>query len=487
MNYSSLRLQNAVSGIFYSETKVRKRVEFMKIRISDRTLCREENAFSFKEKLEIARQLQKLNADCIELPAIDNVKTDTLLIKTMSSFVKDSVISVAVGMNKDGVENASAALINTAKPRLRIELPVSTVGMEYTCHKKADKMTALIGSLVAEAKGKFDDVEFCAVDATRADKEELKAMITTAIESGATSVSVCDSAAEMMPEAFGKFISEIKGYIGDVSLGVICSNKNGLAAANAVIAASKGADTVKTDVCGDTVSLETMAGIIKNCGISCGFTSDIKYTELNRIVNQIGWIIGNSKNEKNNVTVSVSDDNSIILDSKDSIETVTASVLKLGYDLSDEDSAKVYDEFLKVASNKNVGAKELDAIVASVALQVPPTYKLVSYVINNGNIISSSAQITLLKDGKEIQGVCIGNGPVAAAFLAIEQIIGCHYELDDFQIQSVTEGKQALGSAIVKLRSGGKLYSGNGISTDIIGAAIKAYIGAVNKIVYEEA
>ena len=86
-----------------------------------------------------------------------------------------------------------------------------------------------------------------------------------------------------------------------------------------------------------------------------------------------------------------------------------------------------------------------------------------------------------------MQGVSLGNGPVDAAFLAIEQIIGHHYELDDFQIQSVTEGKEAMAKALVKLRSGGKLYSGNGISTDIMGASIKAYLGAVNKIVYEEA
>ena len=81
----------------------------------------------------------------------------------------------------------------------------------------------------------------------------------------------------------------------------------------------------------------------------------------------------------------------------------------------------------------------------------------------------------------------MGDGPIDAAFRAIEQITGNHYELDDFQIQSVTEGKEAMGSALVKLRHGGRLYSGSGISTDIIGASLKAYLGAVNKIVYEEA
>ena len=150
-------------------------------------------------------------------------------------------------------------------------------------------------------------------------------------------------------------------------------------------------------------------------------------------------------------------------------------------------SSKVYEEFLRVAEKKTVGAKELDAIVASVALQVPATYKLVSYVINNGNIISATAQITLNKNGNEVKGFSLGDGPIDAAFLAIDQIIGHHYELDDFQIQSVTEGKEALGSALIKLRSEGKLYSGKGISTDIISASIRAYLNALNKIVYEEA
>ena len=80
----------------------------------------------------------------------------------------------------------------------------------------------------------------------------------------------------------------------------------------------------------------------------------------------------------------------------------------------------------------------------------------------------------------------MGDGPIDAAFLAIEQIVGTHYELDDFQIQSVTEGQEAMGETIIKLVSDGKVYSGRGISTDIVGSAIRAFINALNKIVYEE-
>ena len=110
-----------------------------------------------------------------------------------------------------------------------------------------------------------------------------------------------------------------------------------------------------------------------------------------------------------------------------------------------------------------MGIRELDAIVASAAMQVPPTYQLETFVINSGNTIAATAHIRLKKDGQILDGVCLGDGPIDAAFLAIESITGRHYELDDFQIQAVTEGTEAMGSALVKLRSDGKLYSGNGI------------------------
>ena len=93
-----------------------------------------------------------------------------------------------------------------------------------------------------------------------------------------------------------------------------------------------------------------------------------------------------------------------------------------------------------------------------------------------------------IKKGDEmLESVCVGDGPVDAAFVAIEKCIGKHYELDDFQIQAVTEGREAMGETVVRLRSAGKVYSGRGISTDIIGSSISAYINALNKIVYEEA
>ena len=119
-------------------------------------------------------------------------------------------------------------------------------------------------------------------------------------------------------------------------------------------------------------------------------------------------------------------------------------------------------------------------------MQVPSVYKLDTYLITAGNAIAATAHMKLLKNDVPVEGVCLGDGPIDAAFQAIEKITGRHYELDDFQIQAVTEGREAVGQTIVKLRSEGKVYSGRGISTDIVGASIHAYLSALNKIVYEE-
>ncbi len=451
--------------------------------IADNTLCQVKN-LSFKEKIEIAKGLEKIGADIIEIPAISNVKADSLFIKTISSFVKTGIISVGAGFSIESVQNAASALKGVEKGRIRIEIPISSVGMEYTLHKKGQKLIDWIGEAVSAAKKKCKDVEFVALDATRAEDSVIEASIGAAVKAGAGTITLSDDAAEMLPDELAKFVSSATKGAG-AEVGVAISNKNGLAVAGAALSIKKGVCLIKTSAVGDGIAIDTLSALLKNNGEKMGARTNLSYTELNRTTKLIRQI------DEKSVALQTSNkdggaDLSIKLDVEDDKETVMAAAAKLGYELSDEDMNHVYDEFKRVASKKpNVGAKELDAIIASTALQVPPTYKLDTYIINNGNIINSSAQVSLIKDGASIQGVSIGDGPIDAAFRAIEQIIGHHYELDDFQIHAVTEGKEAVGSAMIKLRANGKIYSGSGISTDIIGASIRAYVNAINKIVYE--
>lgn len=452
------------------------------IKIADTTLCT--SAFSFKEKLELARQLEKLNVDIIELPEIVNTKTDTLLVRTVSAFVRKSTVSVAVGASQKSLDDALNALNGSGNGMIRLEVPVSPVGMEYTGHKKPAMMLEWIRTSITAIREKGLKAEFSAMDATRAEEDFLKKAIAIAEEAGASSIAVSDSAAEMLPDDFAAFAERLLA-VTKLPLGVRCFDRNGLASAEAILAVRKGIACVKTG--GDGVNLERFAAMIKNCGDNYGLKTGINYTELHRIMSQFKRITDTAKTDPS-VTVSGTETGTIKLDAADDADAVMKAVAALGYDLSIEDQTRVYEEFRRVAAKKAIGGKELDAIVASVALQVPPTYTVENFVINSSNVLSASAQITMRHEDKLLQGISLGDGPIDAAFKAIEQIIGHHYELDDFQIQAVTEGREAMGSAIVKLRAGdGRVFSGNGISTDIIAASIKAYTSAVNKIRYEEA
>ena len=253
-----------------------------------------------------------------------------------------------------------------------------------------------------------------------------------------------------------------------------------------------GAVEVKTIACdGGVTRLDNFAAIIRNRLDIFGGACDLRFTELNRVVSQIKWMCDSSRGKNSPYDSSLrSGENmdDVALTKNDDLATVIKAVEKIGYDLSEEDNGKVYEAFLRIADKKvSVSARELDTIVATAAMQVPPTYRLNNYVINCGNNFAATAHVIIDKGEDKLEGVCLGDGPIDAAFLAVEQVVGYHYELDDFQISAVTEGREALGETVVRLRAGGKLYSGRGLSTDIVGASIRAYINALNKIVYEEA
>ncbi|MDO5114819.1 MAG: alpha-isopropylmalate synthase regulatory domain-containing protein [Synergistaceae bacterium] len=451
-----------------------------------------DGALSFKEIIEMAKILDKLKLDVISLAPIVNEKIDSLLVRTVASAVRKSALSIPVGFSEAGVDVAWNAVAEAAHPRLYVEAPLSAVQMEFVCHKKPEGVIEMTDRLVRRARALCPDVEFAAVDATRSEPEFLYKAIRTALAAGATTVTVCDSAGTMMPYEFNSFIKDIYANVPELreaALGVKCSDELAMAAACAVSAVKAGASEVDVAVSGRCApELETAAHIIRTRGDDCGYYSGIKYTELHRSIAQMNWITRTqrSKTSAFDTGLSISGGSDVLLDANDDIEALSTAVSRLGYDLSEEDMTKVYDTFINVAKKKSVGTKELEAIIATSALQVPPTYELVSFVINSGNIINATANIHCRRRGEDLSGLAVGDGPIDAAFLAIEQITGHHYELDDFQIQAVTEGREAMGSTLVKLRSNGRLYSGNGISTDIIGSSIRAYFNALNKIAYEE-
>ncbi|MBO5938766.1 MAG: hypothetical protein J6Q82_04615 [Clostridia bacterium] len=350
-------------------------------------------------------------------------------------------------------------------------------------------MIESIRQTVAACRELCDDVEFVAGDATRSESDFLGKAVEAAVSAGATTVTLCDTAGTMLPSEFAEFIRRQYSAIpclSEVTLGVCCANTIAMADACAMMAIAEGAGQIRAAAYTiSEASLSTVTRILTAKADSLNACIGVKATQLSRIISQIDWLCHTGKSQP--ATTESEQDDDVFLTAHDTEEAVSAATVRLGYDLSDEDAQKVYAAFRQIADKKEkVTFKELDAIVASSAMQVPSTYKLDTYVITSGNTISATAHIKLVKNGTPVEGVYIGDGSIDAAFQAIEKITGCHYELDDFQLQAVTEGREAMGQTVVKLRAGNKVYSGRGISTDIVGAGIQAYLSALNKIVYEE-
>lgn len=461
------------------------------IKISDMTMKQTAEGFSlsFREKIELAKLLDKLGTSVIEVEGLHGSRSDALRIKSIAAAVNDSIVSAPVELTAESVEQTWNALSMAKYPRLQVCAPVSSVQMEYLFHKKPEAMLAAIGETVG-ACAELADTEFVAQDATRSEPAFLIKAIETAIEAGAKTVTVMDTAGTMLPEEFSAFVASLYAGIPalkSVTLGVGCANTLSMADGCVIAAIKAGAGEVKCAAYPqDCANMTTIARVLAAKGDELGAKTDVNVTKLSRIVEQIHRIC-KADGGKASLFGSEVQESDVYLTSHDDCDAVCTAVERLGYDLSQEDRMKVYEAFMQLAQKRDkVSVRELDAIVASAAMQVPSAYKLDNYVITSGNTVAATAHMKLLKDGAPMEGVYLGDGPIDAAFSAIEQITGRHYELDDFQIQSVTEGSEALGQTIVKLRSEGKLYSGRGISTDIVGASIKAYLNALNKIVYEE-
>lgn len=296
----------------------------------------------------------------------------------------------------------------------------------------------------------------------------------------------------MLPEELHSFlltiISGLK-HTEHIFFGIDCSNALSLADACAVESIRSGIREIKTASYPlDCASLANVVQILAMKGEKLGVRAQVRREEIRRITGQIENLCRATRNPLTPFENGVRDqENMIGLSAHDSRESIFRAMEQLGYILSSEDQEKVYLAFLNVAEKKEtLSLRELDAIIAAEAMQVPPAYTVQQFAFSSGNDIGAMAHIKLGFQNQMLDGIAAGDGVVDASFLALEKAVGRHFELDDFQIQSVTEGKEAMGETIVRLRNQGRLYSGRGISTDIVVASIMAYVNALNKIVFEE-
>ncbi len=460
-----------------------------KIIISDITLKKisEDRAVSllFREKSAIANCADAIGADVIEIPAVKSPREDKIIYKTIAQNIQNAIFSTPVGFNSDDVAIAWDCIKDAKAPRLQVELPVSTIQMEYTYHVKQAKMLEKIAELIKAAKALCSDVEFSALDATRADEDFLISAVKEAENCGASMITLCDDAGASTPDDIAKLVSTVKEAV-NIPVFVQVSDRINMAVASAFSAIKCGADGLKCAMVGKNALLTgEISDAINICGAQIDAEIKLNNTKIHASIDDMLASINHDAYESGKT---ISDGKKILIDADSTVVQVAQAAAVLGYELSDSDVGNVYKVIKQICDKKGaVGYKEFEAIIASSAMQAPSTYHFETYTTTSSNMSASMSQVTLKCNDEIICGVSNGDGPIDSVFRAIEQCIGHHYELDDYQVQSVTEGKEALGSALVRLRNNGKLYSGNGTSTDIVAASIRAYINALNKIVFEEA
>ena len=470
------------------------------IKIADVSLSESEQAnatrLSFKEKLETAKLLEKLQIDIVETAPIGDSPADAVFIRTLASTLEHCTVSVPVDLDKQCVNRTWDALSKAAKPRINVKVPTSTVQMEYGRQIKPDVLLPLAQEIVEYCASICPDVEFTAVDSVRSEPDFLASVLKTVIKAGAKTITLCDSVGEMLPDELSRFISSVYASVPelkDVTLSLHCRDTLGLASAAALSGVNSGARQIKVSSgagCG-TLSLEQFLNVIKVRGDTLGISCNINTTALQRTSTQLAALAGFSGTGvclgagMPSGGIDGKPEDSDLSENTD-IDTLRAHIAALGYEVTEYDLERIFTQFIEISRNKKVVNRDVEALIAETAGQAAPTYQLKNYVINSGTMIPATAYVEISKDGQMTKALSSGDGPIDAAIRAAEQILGIHYELEEFQLQAVTGGREATGDALIKLRHGGKLYSGRGVSTDVVGASIRAFLSAVNKIVYEE-
>jgi 2-isopropylmalate synthase len=499
------------------------------IKIFDTTLRDGEQSpgcsMNLKEKIEMAKQLEKMKVDIIEAGFAASSPGDFLSVKTIAETIKDCIVASLARTIEGDIDKSWEALKGAASPRIHTFIATSPIHMHYKLNMEPHAVMERAVAMVKHAKKYCSDIEFSAEDATRSEPKFLAEIFEAVIKAGATTINIPDTVGYTTPDEYFEFISKIRNYapgLDKVDISVHCHDDLGLSVANSIAGIRAGASQIECTINGIgeragnsameeiVMALHTRKDIL-NCDTRI-ITHEIMRSSnlLTRItgvkVQPNKAIVGENAFAhesgihqhgmmKNKETYEIMTPesvglttNTMVLGKHSGKHAFRNRLKELGYDVTDAELETAFAKFKAVADKKKtVYDRDIEAILAKESVQVPKTYTTERFVITSGNTITSTATIMLVREGKRIEKVARGDGPIDAAFKAIEKIVGRELQLEDYKLESVTEGQDALGDALVKIKGvDGLIYSGRGLSTDIIEATIFAYVNAVNKMIYQE-
>lgn len=519
-DYSTETSTNFYDGIYSVGEKSTH--ERKKIRIFDTTLRDGEQSpgasLNKNEKLRIAKQLAVLGVDVIEAGFPISSQGDFEAVKLVAKSIQGPIIcGLARAIEKD-IDVAFDAVKYAAQRRIHIFLATSEIHMKYKLKKAEDEILRLAVSAVKYAKNICPDIEFSPEDASRTDKYFLYKVIESVIAAGATTVNIPDTVGKTMPLKFAGLIKDIKDNVPNIDKAIIsvhCHNDLGLGVANSLVAAQNGAEQIECTINGlgeraGNASLEEIVMAIKV--LTPNLATNIDTRELyktSRLVSKLTGIqvqpnkaiVGANAfahesgihqdgmlKERTTYEIMTPEEvgvtgTSLVLGKHSGRHAFKARLKKLGFTLNEDQLEKAFIRFKKLADKKKkIFDEDLETIMDEDVLKIPEGLKLIHFQISSGDKIKPSATVEIKYKSKVYKSISTGDGPVDACYKAIDKVIKTGGKLLDYQIKSVTSGKDALGEVSIKIGSKGSVVSGRGASTDIIEASIKAYINAVNRL-----
>ncbi|WP_295162139.1 2-isopropylmalate synthase [uncultured Brachyspira sp.] len=496
-----------------------------KIKIFDTTLRDGEQApgctMNLDEKLEIAAELDKLGVDIIEAGFAICSDDDFNAIKEVSRVVENAKLASLARCSKKDIDRAYEALAYAKHPMLHTFIATSDIHLKHKLEMTREQVLETIRESVSYAKTKFEFIEFSAEDASRSDREFLAEAYSAAIENGATTINIPDTVGYTTPVEMSdliKYLKENVKGIDNVDISVHCHDDLGLGTANSLSAVLSGASQVECTINGigeraGNASLEEIVMGIKTRKDFYNAYTDINTKRIYKIskllstisgmavapnkaivganafaheagIHQHGVLKERSTYEIMNVEDIGIPHNKMVLGKHSGKHAFKDRAESLGYNIDGKDLENAFIRFKNLADKKKIVTdSDIEALLIGNNDSENPTYILNGFVVNDGNSISSLATVSIMdNENNVVEGIGKGNGPIDAAFGAIDSITSNKAKLVNYSINAITEGEDALGEVSVRLASDNKTVIGRAVSTDIIEASLRAYVNGLNKL-----
>ncbi|HDZ23478.1 MAG TPA: 2-isopropylmalate synthase [Desulfobacteraceae bacterium] len=474
------------------------------------------------EKLRLAKQLEKLGVDVMEVGFPASSRGDFESVRAIAQKIRSVQITALARTSRDDIDKAWAALRDAARPRIHTFIATSDIHLKHKLNMTRDQVVREAVEAVRYARTFTDNVEFSTEDGTRTDKDFLCKVFGAVIEAGATTVNLPDTVGYAMPNEYAQLIAYVREHtpnIHEIVLSVHCHNDLGLATANTLAGLGAGARQVEVTVNGigeraGNTSLEEVVMTLYTrrdlTALSTGInTNEIHYTS--RLASMITGIVVQPNKAivganafaheagihqdgvlKHPMTYEIMKpdmvgivSNKLVIGKHSGRHAFRQKLADLGYDLGDKELDRLFKKFKELADKrKEILDEDIEALFAEEILRVPDVYRLEYLNVVSGTVAVPTATVKLWIRGQEAQNAGFGVGPIDATFNTIAKMTGTRSELLRFSVNAISGGMDAQGEVIVRLKENGLVALGKGADPDIITASAKAYINGLNRLEY---